>query len=242
MSIMNKLVFDIETIGVDFDSLDKTTQENLTRWIKKESSSEAEYKEELEELKNGLGFSPLTGEIVVIGVLDCGKNQGVIYFQAPGENPPAGGGEFKEDNFIFKQATEKEMLEKFWQGAKEYGEFIGFNSRGFDVPFLMVRSAVHGVKPTRNLMEGRYLYQQRDAKHIDLQDQLTFYGAARKRGSLHLWSNLFNIKSPKADGVTGDDVGRLFKEKKFLEIAKYNAGDLKATKELYEKWNAYLNI
>ena len=239
---MNKLVFDIETIGVDFDSLDKTTQENLTRWIKKESSSEAEYKEELEELKNGLGFSPLTGEIVVIGVLDCQKNQGVIYFQAPGENPPAGGGEFKEDNFIFKQAAEKEMLEKFWQGAKEYDEFIGFNSRGFDVPFLMVRSAVHGVKPTRNLMEGRYLYQQRDAKHIDLQDQLTFYGAARKRGSLHLWSNLFNIKSPKADGVTGDDVGRLFKEKKFLEIAKYNAGDLKATKELYEKWNNYLNL
>lgn len=271
-----KLIFDIETIGVDFDSLDKTTQENLTRWIKKESSSEDEYKQELQELKNGLGFSPLTGEIVVIGVLDCQKNQGVVYFQAPEhiiikkttsdgkeiislekeeaaqsrterssgarQAPGENIGEFKEDNFIFKQATEKEMLEKFWQGAKEYGEFIGFNSRGFDVPFLMTRSVVHGIKPTRNLMEGRYLYQQRDAKHIDLQDQLTFYGATRKRGSLHLWSRLFNIKSPKSGGVTGDDVGRLFKEKKFLEIAKYNAGDLKATKELYEKWNVYLNL
>ena len=233
-----KLVFDIETVGADFDSFDKITQESLTRWVEKESSSETEYEEALNELKNGLGFSPLTGEIVVIGVLDCGKNQGVIYFQAPGNDIK----EFSENEIIFKQATEKEMLEKFWQGAKEYDEFIGFNSRGFDAPFLMARSAIHGIKPTRDLMEGRYLYQQRDAKHIDLQDQLTFYGAVRKKGNLHLWSRAFGIKSPKEEGITGDDVGKLFKEKKFLEIARYNAGDLRATKELYEKWNAYLNI
>lgn len=234
----NKLVFDIETVGVDFDSLDETTQNSLTRWIKKESSSEAEYQEALQELKSGLGFSPLTGEIIVIGVLDCNKNQGVVYFQAPGEKID----EFNENGITFKQTTEKEMLEKFWQGAKEYDEFIGFNSRGFDVPFLIVRSAVHGVKPTRDLMEGRYLYQQRDAKHIDLQDQLTFYGAVRKKGNLHLWSRAFGIKSPKEEGVTGDEVGILFKEKKFLEIARYNAGDLKATKELYERWNTYFNL
>ncbi len=233
-----KLVFDIETIGADFDSLDKITRESLTRWIEKESSSETEYEGALNELKNGLGFSPLTGEIVVIGVLDCGKNQGVIYFQAPGDEIK----EFSENEIIFKQATEKEMLEKFWQGAKEYDEFIGFNSRGFDAPFLMARSAIHGIKPTRNLMEGRYLYQQRDAKHTDLQDQLTFYGAVRKKGNLHLWSRAFGIKSPKEEGITGDDVGKLFKEKKFLEIARYNAGDLRATKELYEKWSKYLNL
>ena len=172
-----KLVFDIETIGDDFDSLDEITKESLTRWIEKESSSEAEYKEALQELKSGLGFSPLTGKIVVIGVLDCEKNQGVIYFQAPNETI----NEFSEGGIIFKQMDEKEMLEKFWQGAKEYVEFIGFNSRGFDVPFMMVRSAIHNVKPTRNLMEGRYLYQQRDARHIDLQDQLTFYCAVRKK-------------------------------------------------------------
>lgn len=273
-----KLVFDIETIGVDFDSLDETTQESLTRWIKKESSSDAEYEELLKEMKTGLGFSPLTGEIVVIGVLDCEKNQGVVYFQAPnhelrkeiksdgkeiiyleeikkqgaqslaerssgaGQAPGEIIEEFNEDGITFKQTTEKEMLEKFWQGVKEYEEFIGFNSRGFDVPFIMIRSAVHGVNPTRNLMEGRYLYQQRDCRHIDLQDQLTFYGAVRKKGNLHLWSRAFGIKSPKDEGVTGDDVGRLFKEKKFLEIARYNAGDLRATKELYEKWEKYLNL
>ena len=238
MSIINKLILDIETVGADFNSFDETTQDSLTRWIKKESNGNEDYQTALDDLKNGLGFSPLTGEIVAIGILDYDKNQGAVYFQAPNQEIK----ESQEENFKFKQMTEKEMLEQFWQIADKYGEFITFNGRGFDVPFIMVRSAVYNIRPTKNLMEGRYLYQQRSCKHIDLQDQLTFYGATRKKGSLHLWSNLFNIKSPKADGITGDDVGRLFKEKKFLDIARYNTGDLKATKELYDKWNNYFNI
>ena len=242
MSISNKLIFDIETVGVDFDALDETTQDSLTRWIKKESIGEEEYQVALEELKSGLGFSPLTGEIVVIGVLDYAKNQGVVYYSAPGQNPPAGGEEFNENNIAFKQATEKEMLEHFWNGARQYDEFISFNGRGFDGPFLMIRSAFHGIRPTKNLSESRYLYQQKTCSHIDLADQLTFQGNMRKKGSLHLWSNLFGIESPKSNGVTGDDVGRLFKEKKFLDIARYNAGDLRATKELYEKWSQFLNL
>ncbi|MEK7546770.1 MAG: ribonuclease H-like domain-containing protein [Patescibacteria group bacterium] len=239
MSNFQKLVLDIETVGEDFDSLDKATQENLTRWIKKESENDAEYKESLDELKNRLGFSPLTGEIVAIGVLDCEKDEGTVYFQAPGEKL----GEIKEENSTFKQCSEKEMLEKFWERAKNYNYFITFNGRMFDIPFLMVRSAIHGIRPSKDLMRGRYLSQQNfDAVHIDLFDQLSFYGAMRRKGSLHLWSRAFGITSPKASGVTGDDVGRLFAEKKFLELAKYNAGDLRATKKLYEKWENYLKF
>ena len=237
MSI-NKLIFDIETVGADFDSFDKTTQEALTRWIKKESESEEEYQESLKELKEGLGFSPLTGEIVVIGTLDYATNQGGIYFQAPGQNIE----ELTEEGIKFKQMTEKEMLEHFWQIAYRYDEFISFNGRAFDGPFLMIRSAYYGIRPTKNLSESRYLYQQKTCTHIDLIDQLTFQGNLRKKGGLHLWANLFGIKSPKAEGITGDDVRGMFKEKKFLEIAKYNLGDLRATRELYDKWNSYLNI
>ncbi len=256
MSNFQKLVLDIETVGEDFDSLDEATQESLTRWIKKESENEAEYEEALDELKNGLGFSALTAEIVVIGVLDCDKNEGVVYFQAPGENlgefsaeggslpvRQAGASGGKEYNITYKQCSEKEMLEKFWEGAKKYNYFITFNGRSFDIPFMMVRSAVHGVRPTKDLMRGRYLYQQTsDAIHIDLLDQLTFYGAVRKKGNLHLWTRAFGITSPKVSGITGDDVGKLFKEKKYAEIARYNAGDLKATKELHEKWENYMKF
>lgn len=235
---MSKLIFDIETVGEEFDDLDETTQGVLTKWIKKESESPEDYDKSLEFLKNGLGFSPLTGQIVAIGVLDPDKNQGCVYFQAPGENLK----EFEENGIKYKPLNEKEMLEGFWKGAANYQEFIGFYSRGFDAPYLMIRSAIHKIKPTKNLMDGRYLYQQKGGTvHIDLQDQLSFYGSARK-GSLHLYSRAFGIKSPKSDGISGEDVARLFKEKKYADIAKYNAGDLFATKELYDYWNNYLRF
>lgn len=240
MSTTQKLVLDIETIGEEFDSLDKATQENLTRWIKKDSDNEEEYKLALQDLKNGLGFSPLTGEIVAIGLLDYYKNEGAVYYQAPGQKNE----EIKEDGISLKQMTEAEMLRKFWELAERYDTFITFNGRSFDVPFMMIRSAIHGIRPTKDLMQGRYAWQQRNntAVHIDLFDMLTFYGAVRKKGGLHLWSRAFGIESPKSGGVSGDDVGPLFKKKKFLDIARYNIGDIRATRELYSKWESFLNF
>src|SRR3989344_2376646 len=228
---MAALVFDIETVSEDFNALDETTKEVLTKWIKRESSSEAEYEKLLEDLKNGLGFSPLTGEVVVVGMMNPETEKGEVYFQAPGETI----NEFEESGFAFKQMGEKEILQSFWEVAKSYDEFITFNCRSFDAPFLMVRSAIHRIKSTKDLMSNRYLNSQwSGARHIDLQDQLTFYGAVRRKGSLHLWSRAFGIQSPKAQGISGEDVGRLFREKKFLDIARYNVDDLKATKGLYD--------
>ena len=236
---MATLIFDIETIGEDFDSLDPTTQDALTHWMRREAGSEAEYEAELKDLKTRLGFSPLTGEIAAIGVLDYDRNKTVVYYQAPGEKFA----DREEDDVTFKQMTEEEMLIHFWEGVKHYQELVSFNGRGFDVPFLMVRSAVHHIRPTKNLLTNRYLSSQRaGARHIDLLDQLSFYGAMRRRGSLHLWCRALGIESPKAEGVTGDDVGRLFAEKKFLDIARYNTGDLRATKQLYEYWRDYVNV
>lgn len=234
---MSKLIFDIETIGEDFDQLDESTQEVLTRWIRKESDNEADYAKALEELKDGLGFSPLTGQIVAIGVLDYEKDQGAVYFQSPGEDAE----EFQEGNIKFKPMGERDMIESFWRVAEKYNDFITFNGRGFDAPFLMIRSAVNKIKVGKDLMSNRYLSSQKfGACHIDLLDQLTFYGATRRKGGLHLWCRAFGIKSPKAQGVTGDDVARLFKERRFKDIAKYNVGDLVATKELYDYWKDYI--
>src|SRR3989344_8998614 len=113
---MASLVFDIETVSEDFDALDYTTQDVLTKWIKRESATEAEYEKALEDLKNGLGFSPLTGEVVVIGMMNPETEKGEIYFQAPGETI----NEFEEDGFTFKQMSEREMLRNFWETAKSY--------------------------------------------------------------------------------------------------------------------------
>jgi len=236
---MPKLIFDIETIGEDWDKIDNTTQEALTRWLKRETVSQEEFEKGVEDIKDGLGFSPLTGEIVAIGVLELETNKGAVYYQAPGEKIE----DFEEDDIKFRAMTEREMLESFWQGVIEYNEFISFNGRGFDVPFLMIRSAINGIKPSKDLMSNRYLNNQKfNALHIDLMDQLSFYGAVRRKGSLHLYCRAFGIKSPKEGGVTGDEVSPLFKAKEYQKIAKYNVGDLVATKELYKKWEEYINI
>jgi len=234
------LIFDIETVGIDFDSLDEITQHSLTRWIKREAAgNEDKLNVMLTDLREGLGFSPLTGEIVSVGVFDTKNNSGVVYYQTPGAEEP----ESQEENFVFKPKTEKEMLESFWQGARQYQEFVSFNGRSFDMPFMMLRSAVHRLKPTVDLMSNRYLrFSYAGIKHIDLLDQLSFYGAVRRKGNLHLYCQALGIKSPKAEGITGDDVGRLFKEKRYKEIAQYNSWDLIATKELYEIWQEYVRI
>ncbi len=234
---MAKLIFDIETAGESYDEMDETTREILTKWIKESCENEEEYERELKKIKDGLGFSPLTGYIVAIGLLDYEKNKGVVYYQAPDSSEE----ETEEGDFKFKPMSEKEMLERFWHGAKEYDEFIDFNGRSFDVPFLIARSAVNKVKTTKDLMSNRYLNSQRyDAKHVDLFDQLSFYGAVRGKNSLHLWCRALGVKSPKGDGVCGDDVSRLFREKKYLDIARYNVGDLVATRDLYDHWQKYM--
>ncbi len=237
---MATLVFDIETVGEDFDALDETSQEVLTRWIKRESGSGEDYTAALADLKGGMGFSPLTGEIVAIGIRDIEREKGAVYFQS---SPNKKDTNFEEGDCKFEVMTEKEMLQKFWEVVEKYDTFVTFNGRAFDVPFLMVRSAIYGIRPTKNLLANRYLnYHPSNARHIDLIDQLTFYGAMRKRGSLHLWCRAFGIESPKAQGVDGDDVKALYNHNKSTDIARYNARDLVATAELYKRYTTFLQF
>jgi hypothetical protein len=235
---MSKLVFDIETIGGNWDELDEITQNDLTKRVNKELETDDSYKFKMDSAKDEMGLSPLTGEIVSIAIYDVEREAGAVYFQAPESEKPIF---FEENGIKYQSMTEAEILKTFWDIAQKYKEFITFNGRGFDAPFMAIRSAIAGIAPSVDLMEGRYLYQQRGVKHLDIYDQLTFYGASSKKGSLHLFCTAFDIPSPKTGGG-GDEVGHLFKEKKYEEIARYNMGDVIATKELYLKWEKYLKF
>ncbi|HUX80758.1 MAG TPA: ribonuclease H-like domain-containing protein [Candidatus Paceibacterota bacterium] len=226
------LVFDIETVGEEWNALDETTQHNLSWYVRESSQTDEQYEFEMKEIKEGMGLSPLTGFIVAIGVYDTEKEKGAVYFSAPGTPIE----ESEEEGITYKAMSEKEMLVQFWKVAAVVNEFISFNGRGFDAPFLALRSMVHQVVPTKDLLSNRYLSLQRGCVHVDLMDQLTFYGAARFRKSLHLFSRALGIKSPKAGGTTGDDVAALYAGKEYLTIARYNAGDLFATAALYKRW------
>lgn len=220
---MSRVIFDIETVGVDFDALEASTREYLLKW--------ADSEEEQEQVREGLALYPQTGEIAAVCMLNPDTGKGAVYFQTAGDMLLP----FEEEGIRYECGTEKEILEKFWVAIKSYDKFITFNGRGFDAPFIMVRSAVHRLKPSRDLMPNRY-----SGPHIDLLDQLTFFGASRRRFSLDMWCKTFGIKSPKADGVSGEDVKGLFKAGRFLDIARYCAGDVKATGELFKVWESYI--
>lgn len=222
---MSRIIFDIETVGKDFESLEKSVQEYLLRWAESESDGK--------EVKESLSFYPLTGEVVTIGMFDPDKEKGIVYFQNNSDPVLP----FEEEGFKYETGTEKEIIQKFWDTVKNYKQFITFNGRGFDCPFIMVRSAVHKIKPVRDLMPNRY----GDA-HIDLFDQLTFFGASRRKFSLDMWCRAFDIKSPKAGGITGYEVKDLYKSGRYTDIAKYCAGDLIATKELLSVWEKYIRF
>ncbi len=222
---MTRLIFDIETVGVDFDSLEPKSQEYFLRF--------ADSPEKEEEARRSLSFYPQTGHIVAIGILNPDTDRGAVFYQSPE------GGEKTEDATAqyVPFGNERDLLTEFWEVARHYDQFITFNGRTFDNPYIMVRSAITKVKPTKNLMPNRYY-----DSHIDLLDRLTFFGAVQRKMSLHMWCQAFGIKSPKADGITGDDVAGLFKAKKYLDIATYCFGDIRATKELFEYWDRYINI
>lgn len=222
---MPRLIFDIETVGADFNTLDEKSQEYLIKT--------ARTPEEAEEIKSNLSFSPLTGQIIAIGILNPDTDKGAVYFQAPGGDQEHS----EEEGVQYFPSTEKEILEKFWEIIQHYDQFVTFNGRSFDCPYIMIRSAVLKVKPSKNLVPYRY-----GDEHIDLFDRLGFFGAVRRTLNLHMWCQALGIKSPKSEGVSGDEVDGLFKNKEYLKIAKYCFGDLRATKELFDYWNKYINI
>jgi DNA polymerase elongation subunit (family B) len=220
---MSRLILDIETAGKDIDSLDEATRQYMLRW--------AETEKDVKEVEESLSFYPLTGEIVAIGLLNPDTDKGAVYFQTPENLLP-----FEEEGIRFETGTEKDILRKFWDTARNYDEIVTFNGRGFDCPFILLRCAVHKIKPTKDLMPNRY-----SNAHIDLFDRLTFYGASRKRFSLDMYCRALGIQSPKT-GMTGYEVTDFFRQGRHVDIARYCVGDLRATKELLLYWDKYIRF
>ena len=222
---MNRVIFYIETVGVDFDKLDEASREYMLKYAKDDEGREA--------IKISTSFYPLTAEVVAIGLINPDTDKSVVYYQGSKKGETR-----KEGKTEFISGTEKEILELFWKQLSDCRQFVTFNGRQFDCPFLMIRSGILKVKPTKNLMPYRY-----DSKvHVDLLDQLTFYGAMRRRFNLHMWCKAFGVKSSKESGITGLDVKDLFKDGRFFDIAKYCLEDIIATKELFKYWEGFLKF
>jgi len=231
---MAKLVFDIETSALPLEQFDEAQQEYLFREAEKipDETARAARRAELQQQFN---LWPFTAQVVCVAMLNAETQRGQVLFTAEDyeeETAEAGPVEF------VPCADEAELLTAFWDVAKHYDSVVTFNGRGFDVPFIYLRSALLNVPISRKDWLG---YRFQTDPHCDLAEQFTFYnvsgreGAAR-RFNLDFYCKAFGIESPKSHGVTGSDVNVLLAEGRYKEIAEYCLRDVKATVLLYQIW------
>jgi len=227
-----KIVFDIETAPYPLETLSESQKEYLFRYAEKEKDEELK-KEKKDEVVRYLSLYPFTAKIIAIGFYDILKDKTFVYYESNKKD------EWHSDDGVinYKGLTESEIIKSFWRIADLTDQFITFNGRNFDIPFLMVRSALNKIKPTKNLITSRY-----DKKlHIDLLEQLTYFGLTKKF-NLDFYCKAFGIESPKSKGISGMEVKNLYEAGKIKEIAVYCGKDVIATNELFKIWQNYLNV
>jgi DNA polymerase elongation subunit (family B) len=233
-----KLVFDIETSALPLETFDEVQQEYLLRETQK-IEDEAARTVRREEILRQFNLWPFTAQVVCIAMLNADTLRGKVLFTAEDfEEDAAEGGPVE----FVPCADEVELLTAFWDVARHYEEVVTFNGRGFDVPFLYLRSAILNVPISKKNWLG---YRFATEPHCDLAEQLSFYGVSGREGAarrfnLDFYCKAFGIDSPKSHGVTGMDVNTLLAEGKFREIAEYCLRDVQATVELYRIWKERL--
>jgi 3'-5' exonuclease len=219
---MKKLVIDIETVGMPWEEHDPYVREYLMKGLTEEGAEEA---------RRSGGLSPFRGMIVAIGVIRLDDGRSCALYQVPGQT------ELKTEKYgsrTWISGTEKQILEKFWEFFDSDSRFISFNGRQFDGPFLMVRSAINGVVPKRDLVGYRYGFHP----NCDLREALNFFGTTNSRQfkfNLDLACKAFGVQTSKGEGLDGRSVETWYRAGRHREIADYCLEDVRATAELYER-------
>ena len=231
---MARLVFDIETSALPLEFLDEAQQEYLFRDAGR-LADPVDQEKRREEISNQRGLWPFTSQVVCVAMVNAESGKGQVLFVADDfESDAAEAGPVE----FIPCVDEAELLTAFWDVVKHYEAIVTFNGRGFDVPFLYLRSAILAVPISRKDWLG---YRFQTEPHCDLAEQLTFYGVSGREGAarrfnLDFYCKAFGIESPKSHGITGMDVSNLLAEGRHLEIAQYCLRDVKATVKLYQIW------
>jgi len=230
---MAKLVFDIETSCLPLETFDDVQQEYLFREAQR--LPDADQTKRREEIHRQFNLWPLTAQVVCIAMLNADSSRGQVLFIAEDYEPDLAEAGLVE---FVSCADEIELLSAFWDVAQHYDSIVTFNGRGFDVPFIYLRSALLNVPISRKNWLG---YRYQTEPHCDLAEQLSFYGVSGREGAarkfnLDFYCKAFGIESPKSHGVSGMDVNDMMAAGRYREIAEYCLRDVHATVLLYQIW------
>lgn len=207
------LVFDIETVGEDYSKLAKADQKYLLESLEKDKPPK--------EAKERTGLYPLYGFVAFVGMMNPTSGKGKVLGLTKKAFKP------EDKNFDYEKCKDEAgILNRFWEIASGYEQFVTFNGKRFDVPFLIFRSLINKVKVLTDI--------NKTGRHIDLAQSISPYGVRMFR--LEAICRALGISDPKEKGVSGLHVAKLYKGKKYKDIVDYVARDAVSTAELYKRW------
>lgn len=128
------------------------------------------------------------------------------------------------------QNSEKEMLQEFWNIAKNIDLFIGFNIIDFDMRFIFQRSIIWGIRPTKYLSFARY----RSDPMYDLMYEWSKWNQQDKI-SLDTLAKALGLPSSKGGAIEGKDVAKAYEDGRIKEICEYCEKDVEVTRKIYKK-------
>jgi len=194
---MDPLIFDIETGPESAEALARVEPEfKAPANYKDPEKIEAKKQEAREEWQAKAALYAETGRVLVIGIGDG------------------------DDIDVIDEPTEAETIQAFWDMACPRGAWrplIGFNSNRFDLPYLVRRSFLHGIKVPSGLIKGRYLgHQCIDLMEIwrvgDYQASISldrlarFLGCGEKNGDGAKFADLYDSDREKALEYARNDI------------------------------------
>lgn len=142
----------------------------------------------------------------------------------------ASGDEEPQSMLAVDAAAERELIETFWQlFSSPRSQLVGFNVLKFDLPAMFVRSAILGVKPSRQFDTRPW-----GTDVIDLMDKRFGRNQAIKLKDL---ARLYDIDVPAGD-CDGSQVMHLLATNPEA-LAKYVESDIHVTRSLHRKWRGY---
>ena len=215
---MRYLIFDIETIPLT--GLAEPLEREAARRTERELEKGGLSAEEAESLVRSI--SPYLGQVLAIGMRWYNDSSG----------------EMKD--LVISEQDEKATLQSFCKTinhpASQDLRFIHFNGLNFDVPFIIIRAAIHGfaIQNSRFLNLRRYNYDP----HVDIMQFLSRWG--REGVSLEMACHAFGIPSPKEGEVKGNTVAEAFQQGDLEAVKDYVMRDVEATYQLFLKIRPYL--
>lgn len=129
--------------------------------------------------------------------------------------------------------SEVEMLQHIWMAMELNRPWVTFNGLRFDIPAIVARSMLLGVRPTCKVDWRRF----GNSQMCDLMEVLSL-GGLRKWKGLKKVAPLYGIDVPVTE-VDGSDVFSLYQANDWEAISRYLASDIEVTRALYRKLVGY---